>query len=510
MWAIIYYIFSYLIFFYSILAMVLLTYLSVRSYVAQRRQLVNVPDDDTIRYLLKASPITPSVSIIAPAYNEEVTILDNVKSLLGIYYSNFDVIVVNDGSTDKTLEILIDEFKLQEVPFIDLKRVPSKPIKKVYKSMDEKYKKLTVIDKEPGGHKSDSTNAGLNICQSKYFVSTDVDCIIEPMALYRMIWHVVNSHERMIGVGATMLMLNGCLVENGKVVEPRISNNPLPAFQQLEYMRSFLIGKMGWSSHNTLPNISGGFGLFDTEIVVKSGGYDQMSLAEDVDLLMRMVTYMENTGQKYRIAQVPQVSCWTEGPFTLRMLFRQRIRWARGLCEIVSHHRKMFFNPKYGKTGAATLPYILLFEFIAPILEVIGFFFMIWLVLINAVNWNSAFVIFGMIYAFSVTLSVQVMILDFLTKSVKWKSRTKTNTKLIIAGILEPFIFHPFITFCSMVGYFNFLRNRGKEWKPIKRKGARKRDEDDQETHNKALEEEIENVPENQPGYNDLSNATVF
>ena len=480
MWLSIYYLFSYVVFFYTMAAMILLIYLAIRSSVAQKRLLVNAPDDDTIRYTLKSSPITPSVSIIAPAYNEEKTILDNVYSLLGIYYPNFDIIIVNDGSTDDTMALLIEEFHLQEVPFIDQKRVPSKPIKKVYKSSDERFAQLTVVDKVAGGHKSDSTNAGLNICQSKYFVSTDVDCIIEPMALYRMIWHVINSHDTMIGVGATMLMLNGCLVEDGRVVEARISNNPLPCFQQLEYMRSFLIGKMGWSSHNTLPNISGGFGLFDTDIVVKSGGYDQVSLAEDVDLLLRMVTYMENTGQKFRLAQIPQVCCWTEGPFTLRMLFRQRIRWARGLCEIVSHHRKLFFNFKYGKVGGFTLPYIFIFEFLAPILEVTGFFFMIWLVLIGAVNWNTAFVIFGMIYFFSVSLTFLVLIYDYMIRAVKWKSTWKSYLKLIIAGITEPFIFHPFITFCSMVGYFNFLRNRGKVWKPIKRQGVRKREKDEE------------------------------
>lgn len=450
-------------------------YLAIRSSVAQKRLLIDSPDDETIRYTLRSSPITPAVSIIAPAYNEEKTILENVRSMLGIYYPNYDIIIVNDGSTDKTLELLIDEFKLKEVPFINYKRVPSKPIKRVFKSEDEKYSQITVVDKEPGGHKSDSTNAGLNVCMSKYFVSTDVDCILEPMALYRMIWHVINSHNKMVGVGATMLMLNGCVVENGRVVEAKVSNNPLPAFQQLEYMRSFLIGKLGWSSHNTLPNISGGFGLFDTDIVVKSGGYDQVSLAEDVDMLLRMVTYMENTGQKYSLAQVPQVSCWTEGPYTLRLLYRQRIRWARGLCEVISHHRKLFFNPKYGKHGGITLPYIFLFEFLAPILEGAGFIFMIWLILINAVNWNTALVIFGMIYVFSLSLTFLVLIFDYTTRSVKWKSTWKSYSKLTVAAILEPVFFHPFITTCSLIGYFNFLRNRGKEWKPIKRKGAKLR-----------------------------------
>lgn len=478
MWSIIYFIFSYLVFFYTLVAMILLVVLAVRSNVAQRRLRVNMPDDDTIRYTLKSSPITPSVSIIAPAFNEERTIIDNVYSLMGVYYPKFEIIVVNDGSSDKTLEKLINEFHLENVPFINQKRVSSKPIRGVYKSKDERFSQLTVVDKEPGGHKSDSTNAGLNVCLTKYFVSTDVDCIIEPMALYRMIWQVINSHEPMIGVGATMLMLNGCYIEDGKVIEARVSNNPLPAFQQMEYMRSFLIGKMGWSSFNTLPNISGGFGLFDTDIVIKAGGYDSVSLAEDVDMLLRLVTYMENTGRKYRIAQIPEVCCWTEGPYTVRLLWRQRTRWARGLCEVISNHRKLFFNYKYGKMGLGTLPYIFIFEFFAPILEAVGFIFMIWLVLVGAINWNTAFVIFGMIYVFSLSLTFLVIVYDYLIKAVKWKSYWKSYIKLVIAGIFEPFIFHPFITVCSLMGYFNYFTKRGKEWKSMKHKGAKKKEEE--------------------------------
>ena len=500
MWVAIYYLFSYVVFFYTLVSMIAMVILGYQSFRAQKRFIVNVPDDDSIRYTLRSSPITPSVSIIAPAFNESKTILDNVYSMLEVHYPNYDIIVVNDGSTDDTLEILIKEFKLEPIPFINQKKVPSQPIKKVYRSTDEKFNQITVVDKEPGGHKSDSVNAGLNICNSRYFLSTDVDCIIEPMALYRMMWQVVNSHDRMIGVGATMLMLNGCTVKDGKVVEARVSNNPAPLFQQLEYMRSYLVGKMGWSSFNTLPNISGGFGLFDTEVVVKSGGYDPVSLAEDMDLLLRTITYMINSGQKFRLAQIPQVCCWTEGPYNLRLLYRQRIRWARGLCEIISHHRKLFFNYNFGRMGLGTLPYVFIFEFLAPIIEVSGFFFMIWLVLINAVNWTTALVIFGMIYIFSLSLTFLVLVYDYMVKAVKWKSKIKSYLKLIIAGILEPFLFHPIITVCSIVGYFNFLRNRGKEWKKIHRRGARKKkpakeEVPPEETHQPMSEAEFEQNP---------------
>ena len=473
MWVTIYYIFSYIIFFYSLLAMILLTYLSVSSYRAQRRLSINLPDDETIRYMLKTSPLTPPVSVIASAYNEEVTIRDNVYSLLAIDYPNYDIIIVNDASTDDTLDILIEEFKLQEVPFTDTRKVPCQPIKKVYRSTEKKFDKLIVVDKEHGGRKSDGINAGINVCTNPYFINTDVDCIVEPMAIYRMMWLVINSHVPMIGVGATMLMMNGCTVKDGKVTKARVANNPLPWFQQMEYMRSFLIGKMGWISHNALPNISGGFGLFNTDIVVKSGGYDPDSFAEDVDMLLRMVTYMRNTRQDFRLGQIPQVCCWTEGPFTPMTIYRQRIRWARGLCEIVSNHRKLFFNPSYGITGSFVLPYIFFFEFITPILEFAGWLFMGWLLFTGRVNWNTTLVIFAMIFMFSISLSFLVIIYDFAVKAVNWNNRFWAYLKLIIAGILEPIIYHPFITLFSIIGYTNFLRHGRKVWTQIKRKGAK-------------------------------------
>lgn len=486
MWSIIYNLFSYVIFFYTLLAMVCMTLLVFQSIKAQRRLGINLPDDQMIRYMLKNSPLAPKVAIIAPAFNEENTIKQNVRSLLNVYYPDFEVIVVNDGSTDKTLEELIKEYKLVQVPFTNSNKVPSKPITAVYRSTEPEYGRLVVVDKVAGGRKSDAANAGINICNAPYFLNIDVDCVLEPMALYRMVWFIVNSHDTMIGVGATMLISNGCTIEDGRVTKAGISLNPLPWFQQLEYMRSFLIGKMGWSPMNALPNISGGFGLFDTDVVVKSGGYETQSMAEDVDMLLRMVTYMSNTGQKFRVAQVPQVCCWTEGPFSISSLYRQRVRWARGLCEIMSHHRRLILNPHYGPIGAFTLPYIWLFEFIAPILETSGFVFLIWLFLIGAVNWGTALVIFAMIYSFSVLMTFVVVAFDHSVKCVDWEHKFVSYTRLILAGILEPFIYHPFITFCSMVGYINHLRGTTAVWKTIKRKDRgdkkdRKKDDDGKE-----------------------------
>jgi len=475
MWLTLYYIFCYFVFCYSLVLMLSYLALVLMSRRAQKQLEVELPDDETIKYMLKGSPLTPAVSIIAPAFNEEVTIIDNINSLLQIDYPDYEIIIVNDESTDRTMELLINEYSLVEVPYDIAMKVPSKPIKRVLKSTDEKYSKLIVVDKVHGGRKADGSNAGINVCSNKYFVCTDVDCIIEPMALYRMMWFVVNSHKPTIGVGATMLMSNGCVVENGRVVEAAVPGEALPMFQQLEYLRSFLIGKLGWSRINTLPNISGGFGLFDTDVAVKSGGYDPMSMAEDVDMLLRMVTYMRNNGLEYQVAQVPKVCCWTEGPSTLKSLSRQRTRWARGLFEIVSNHRKMFFNPHYGAIGALVLPYLFIFEFLAPFLEFIGLIFLIYFSFKGGINWSTSAIVFGMIYSFSFFMTSFVIFFDYGTKAVNWKHTKMSYLKLLLATLLEPFMYHPIITYCSNVGYWRFISNKTAIWAPIQRTGVKKK-----------------------------------
>jgi cellulose synthase/poly-beta-1,6-N-acetylglucosamine synthase-like glycosyltransferase len=174
---------------------------------------------------------------------------------------------------------------------------------------------------------------------------------------------------------------------------------------------------------------------------------------------------------------VPEACCWTEGPGTVKQLFRQRTRWARGLFEIVSNHRKLFFNPHYGPIGALTMPYIFIFEFLAPILEMMGFLFMLWLTPTGGVNWRSAIVVFGMIYLFCLFISSAVIYNDYRIKAVNWKSKRMNYFKLMVASVLEPFIYHPFQTFCSNIGYLRFIRNTRAVWTPIKRQGFKKKDQ---------------------------------
>ena len=506
LWHATWYTFSYLVFFYSMAIMASYLVLVWLSYREQKRKEKEVPDDETLKYMLKSSPLTPAVSVIAPAYNEHVNIITNAYSLLGLDYPSFEVISVNDGSKDDTLNLLKREFDLEEVSLSVEYKVPCTRIVAVYKSKKERFSNLTVVDKVNGGRKADSTNAGINVCQTPYFVCTDADCIIDPMALYRMMWLVINSHEPMIGVGATMLMSNDCDIdwvkrqvavtdenkrlddlnkkeetadEKGKTPSLPVRffdwlvNLPvlwgiLACFQQLEYLRSFLIGKLGWSGLNALPNISGGFGLFDTEVAISSGGYDRTSMAEDMDMLLRMVTYMCNNDLPFRVGQVTQACCWTKGPVSAKGLFNQRSRWGRGLFEIIVNHWEMLFRPKYGVIGAVTLPYLFVFEFLAGFIEFVGFWYSVWLFFHGAINWNTFFYILGMIYLFSVLMTFVLMFFDYRTKAVTWKHRARRYVKFLLLSLVEPF-YHFTIVHITLWGYLNYLRNKGTVWKTIER-----------------------------------------
>ena len=236
--------FSYFVMAYSAIILGSYVFFAILAFLEHKKHYTYHDDDYTIEEL-KKSPYTPGISIVAPAYNEEKTVITNVQSLLSLDYPDFEVVIVNDGSKDRTLELLIENFELVKVPYAYIEKIKTKPFRGLYKTKSDNpaFKRLTVVDKVNGGTKADASNAGVNVVSNKFFVCTDVDCVLEKNALYRMIWPTMASTRRVIAVSATMRMSNGSLVEDGKMVDPRPPHDFIPLFQDLEYTRSFLIGK---------------------------------------------------------------------------------------------------------------------------------------------------------------------------------------------------------------------------------------------------------------------------
>lgn len=468
MWEFIQFFFGYIILGYSLLltASFVMLLIFAYKYSSGCKQW----SDDYIRHMVQSTPYVPGIAIVAPAYNEEKTIIDNVRSLLKMDYPNFEVCIVNDGSKDKTLELLINTFEMVEVPFEYVEKVHCAPFKRLFKSTNPLYEKLIVVDKVNGGTKADAVNAGLNVIDTPYFINTDVDCILSKDAMYQCIFPVIMD-ESIIAVSGTMSMSNGSTISDGVLVDISPSNRPIPLFQDLEYKRSFLVGKMGWSYINAMNNVSGGYGLFSTDVVINAGGYGTTSFAEDMDMITRMNAYCCDFNRKYRVVQIPHTCCWTEGPSNLKMLYRQRIRWGRGLIQLMWEHRRILFNPKYKRMGMISMAYTFLFEFMAPIIETFGLFMIVYMIFTGGINWSTFFVTFFAIYLFSVMLSTFVVFYDYILGSSY--TSVKSYLKLLLAALFEPIAYHPIIVYCSIVGYFKYITRQKAVWTSMERTGMK-------------------------------------
>ena len=415
------------------------------------------------------SPLAPPLSLISPAYNESKSIVDNVRTQLALHYNNYEVILVNDGSTDDSLQKLIVAFQLEKKDIVIPQHLPTKEILGVYKSANPALQKLTIIDKVNGG-KSDALNVGINAATTDYITCIDVDCVLEQDALLKMIKPFMERTDkrRVIATGGVIRIANGCVIDNGKLVSVEVPENFLPRVQVLEYIRAFLLGRMAWSRLDGLLLISGAFGLFDKEIVIKSGGYTLKTVSEDMELVVRMRRYMHEHKMPYLATYIPDPLCWTEVPDSYKILGNQRTRWSRGSIETLWIHKKIFFNPKYGKLGMLSYPYWVISEFLAPIIEATGIIFTLVLAYLNLINWNFFFLLLLFVYTFAILFSMLAVLAE--EETFHEYKKTSDYFKLIYSVLLEPTFFHPFITYSAIRGDIGLIFGKQK-WGKMTRKG---------------------------------------
>ncbi len=417
-----------------------------------------------------SSSISPSISIIAPAFNESLNIVENVRSLLSNHYSNYDVIIVNDGSSDDSLKKLIKIYSLVKVDYLVNEQVKTKPLREgIFKSTNPAFEKLIVVDKHNGG-KADALNVGLNISKSQYVACIDVDCLLLEDALQKMIKPFLElTGVKVIATGGVIRIANACTIKDGKLIDVDMPKSMLERAQILEYIRSFLLGRMAWSRLNGLLVISGAFGMFDKEIAIAIGGYDTNTVGEDMEIIVRMRRHMEEENRKYKVAYIPDPLCWTEAPDNHKIFISQRNRWTRGTIEVLRIHRKIGFNPKYRALGLVSFPFWLIFERLAPLIEAVGLIYFIILIALNQVRWDYAFVFFFLAYLFSVVFSLVAIISEENTYH-QYKKKG-TGIKLVLTTFLEPFIFHPFVLYAAIRGNYDYYFNKKKKWGIMQRKG---------------------------------------
>lgn len=417
--------------------------------------------------ILKAK-ITPPVSILAPAFNEERGIVASVRSLLELEYGQFEVIVINDGSTDQTLEILKREFRLRKTARDYHPQIPTQNVRAIYQSQDARN--LLVIDKENGG-KGDALNAGINTSTYPLFCSIDADSVLERDALLRIVHPFMEAYSEVVAAGGLVRVANGCTIQGGQVREVRASKKWLVNFQIVEYFRAFLTGRTGMSMLNGLLVISGAFGLFKKEPVIQVGGYARDLVGEDMELVIRLHHVLRGRGQACRVHFIPDPVCWTEVPESLKILVRQRNRWQRGLAESLYSHLGMLGNPRYGTAGLLAMPYYLFVECLSSVVEVFGYCIFGVGLARGAVNLQVFWAFLLLSVVFGMALSLLALLMEEIT--FRRYTRVQDLLKMMLATILENLGYRQYLALVRTQGLFDWARGR-KVWGRMERRGIEK------------------------------------
>jgi YaiO family outer membrane protein len=406
----------------------------------------------------------PLVSVIVPAYNESLTIEQSVRALLALDYDPCEVVVVNDGSADDTLQVLQDAFALMPAPVAFAQPLSSAPVRGLYRSLHEPA--LLVIDKEQGGSKSDALNAGINAASGDLVLTVDADTLLDPGALRIAVLPFLED-PRTVGVGGNVAIANGCRIENGRVTAIALPDSWLARFQIIEYMRSFLLGRVARASVNVLTIVSGAFGLFRREAVIAVGGYDRTAIGEDMDLTLRLQRHWRRRGAHFHIAFDPSALSSTQAPEDLASLRSQRCRWRRGLLQVLWRHRAMIGNPRYGMLGMVTLPMTVVFEGVGPILEIAGYIITAIAVMLGFLNWHH----FQMLIAASVLFGIAVTLLAVLLNDVATARYLEGRDLglLIVAAIVENCGYRQLNSWWACVGTVQAMTGKS-GWGVIKRR----------------------------------------
>lgn len=415
-----------------------------------------------------ASPLSPGISVLMPAYNEGAVIAASVRAVLDLRYPDHEVVVINDGSSDDTLQTLIRVYDLIEDRREVAIKVPVRGVVRgIYRASDPALP-IVVIDKENSG-RSDSLNMGLNLATRDLVVMVDADSLLDPDSLLVVSKPFTDDPERVIATGGVVRVANGCEVVAGRVVQVNMPKNYLARIQIVEYLRSFLLGRAGWSQLNALILISGAFGMFRRDLVVQAGGLDPDCIGEDFELVMRLHRMMRRSGRKYRVIFIAEPVCWTEVPSTAAVLARQRRRWHRGLWEVLTKYRGMTFNPRYGAVGMIALPYYWIFELVAPAIELFGIVVVPLGLLLGVVDVPYALTFVAVAYLYAIFVSLMALLVE--EASFHRYNRWRDLWIAVLVSVQENIGYRQLTALWRMQGWWAALRGKKQVWGTMTRTG---------------------------------------
>jgi cellulose synthase/poly-beta-1,6-N-acetylglucosamine synthase-like glycosyltransferase len=416
------------------------------------------------RSLIEHLAAPPLVSVVVPAYNEELTVVESVRAMLALDYQSREIVVVNDGSSDGTLAVLQEAFHLEAAPLAFPQPIETAPVREIYRSISEPG--LVVVDKENGQSKADAANAGINAASGVMVLIIDADTVLEPDAVSRAVMPFLEDPAT-VAVGGNIAIVNGCRIENGRIAEVGLPRSWLARFQIVEYMRAFLLFRLACASINAVPLISGAFGLFRRDAVIAVGGYDRTAIGEDFDLTIRLQRHFRARGERIRIAFDPNPLGWTQAPEDWASLRSQRYRWRRGLLQVLWRQRAMIGNPRFGTIGLAVIPYMLVFEGLTPLIEIGGYAVVGTAAILGLLNVQYFLAMMAVWVLLGMAVTFQAV---FLSDVATRRYMRGTDLVLLIAVvILESFGYRQLNSWWGCVGTGQAVTGRG-GWGVMKRR----------------------------------------
>jgi poly-beta-1,6-N-acetyl-D-glucosamine synthase len=401
-------IFDFIIFYFFILnaIYILLLFKSIRIIVQkyQEQKLGRISE-------IMDNHIVPPTSIILPCYNEEEMVLQAVYSLLDVNYPSYEIIVINDGSTDDTLKKMIEEFQLVEVIHAVKESIPTADIKAYYQS--QLHEKLIVIDKEHSS-KADSLNVGINVSTAPIVLTVDADGILEDDALKILVFDMLTKPHT-VAQGGSIYLQNGCKIENNRIVEHKLSYSPTELLQSADYLRTYVFGRPAWVNLGGPLILAGGMALFEKSILADMGGFKDGCVGEDVEIILHLHRHMTAKGYPYKVGFSPAARTWISVPKNMVTLWRQRNKWQRGTLDSVFAHITMLFNPRYKAAGLLNLPFLVFGELMGPVVELLGYIAVIISIYYAFIDWRYAILFFLLAWGVLAVITMASVLVNLIS-----------------------------------------------------------------------------------------------